>query len=84
MNIKFDPSVDAAYIRLKNSKIVESEEVSPGIVYDFDQDDCVVGVEVLNLKHRTPNQFKELTVRPDSLFSSELTSQFKEFFGFLR
>ncbi len=80
MNIKFDPQVDAAYIRLNNSKIVESEEVSPGIVYDFDEDDCVVSIEVLNVKHRTPNQFKELIARSDSPFSSEFMNQFTEFF----
>jgi Protein of unknown function (DUF2283) len=34
--------------------IVESEEVSPGVVFDFNADNQVVGVEILNLSKRSP------------------------------
>ncbi|MGK7905173.1 MAG: DUF2283 domain-containing protein [Hormoscilla sp.] len=36
MFLEFDGQADAAYLRLNDSKIIESEEVAPGIVYDFD------------------------------------------------
>jgi hypothetical protein len=32
----------------------ESEEVSPGVILDFDADNQVVGVEILNLSKRSP------------------------------
>jgi uncharacterized protein YuzE len=37
-----------------SSKVVESEEVKPGIVLDFNAKKQVVGIEVLNLKRRVP------------------------------
>jgi uncharacterized protein YuzE len=32
--------------------IVESEEVHPGVILDFDDRDQVVGIEILNVKNR--------------------------------
>ncbi len=52
MNIQYDPEVDALYVRLSQRKIVESEQVQPGIVLDFDEQGQVVGVEVLNASRR--------------------------------
>ena len=55
MKIEYDPEVDALYVRLTESKIIESEQVQPGIVLDFDEAGKVVGLEVLNAsKRQTP------------------------------
>jgi len=54
MRIHYDRKVDALYLRLDDSKIVESEEVKPGIVLDFDAKKQIVGIEVLDLKRRVP------------------------------
>ena len=35
-------------------RIVASEEVSPGIVLDFNAENRMVGVEILHLSRRTP------------------------------
>ena len=43
MKIHYDPAADALYLRLDESRIVESEEVRPGVVLDYDKDDQVVG-----------------------------------------
>ena len=42
------------YLRLDDSKIIESEEVSPGVVLDFNESNQVVGIEILNLSKRPP------------------------------
>ncbi len=52
MKFDYDPEVDALYIRLNESKIIESEEVQPGIILDFDETGSVAGVEVLNASKR--------------------------------
>ena len=54
MKIAFDPDTDALSLRLDDSPIVESEEVRPGIVLDFNADDQVVGVEILRVQERVP------------------------------
>lgn len=54
MKLKIDEKSDALYLRLDDSKIIESEEVSPGMVLDFDERGQVVGIEMLNLSQRSP------------------------------
>ncbi len=50
----FDEKGDALYLGLDHSQIVESEEVHPGIVLDFNEQNQVVGIEVLRVKERVP------------------------------
>ena len=54
MRLHVDQEADALYLRLDDSKIVESEEVSPGIVLDYNAENQVVGVEILHLSKRAP------------------------------
>ena len=61
MRMHYDEKTDALYLRLDDSNVVESEEVKPGIVLDFNAEKQVVGIEVLNLKRRVPRaDLKEL------------------------
>lgn len=55
MKIRIGADSDALYLRLDESPIVESEEVRPGIILDFNQADEVVGVEILRVQHRLPD-----------------------------
>ena len=54
MKMQYDEKADALYLRLDDSKVVESEEVKPGIVLAFNAEKQVVGIEVLQLKRRVP------------------------------
>jgi uncharacterized protein YuzE len=54
MRVQFDEKADAVYLRFDESEVVESEEVHPGIILDFNDQDEVVGVEVLRVKNRVP------------------------------
>lgn len=53
MKLRVDREADALYLRLDDSVIVESEEVSSGVVLDFNQSRQVVGVEILHLSKRS-------------------------------
>lgn len=54
MKLHIDKEADALYLRLDDSRIIESEEVSPGIVLDFNEHNQVVGIEMLHLSRRSP------------------------------
>ena len=55
MRMHYDEQADALYLRLDDSKIIDSKEVQPGIVLDFNAERQVLGIEVLRLKERVPN-----------------------------
>jgi len=52
MRVKVDMESDALYFRLSEEEIVESEETSPGVILDYDEDGRVVGIEILNIKNQ--------------------------------
>jgi uncharacterized protein YuzE len=54
MKLHVDKEADALYLRLDNATIIESEEVAPGVVVDFDAKNRPVGVEVLYVSKRRP------------------------------
>jgi uncharacterized protein YuzE len=61
MRLHVDQEADALYLRLDDSKIIESQEVFPGVVLDFSAENQVVGVEILRLSSRTPRpEFSKL------------------------
>ena len=52
MRLKVDRESDALYFRLDESTIVESEEVQPGVILDYDAKGDVVGLELLGISSR--------------------------------
>lgn len=53
MKLNVDREADALYLRQDDSEIVESEEVSPGVVLDYNEAHEVIGVELLHLSKRS-------------------------------
>lgn len=49
MKLKADTESDTLCFRRDDSEIVESEEVQPGVVLDFDAQGHEVGIELLRI-----------------------------------
>lgn len=54
MRMRIGEAADALYIRFDEAPIVESEEVSDGVILDFDASGRVVGFEMLGVRQRFP------------------------------
>jgi uncharacterized protein YuzE len=54
MKLKLDQQADALYLTLSEAPASRTEEVSPGIILDYDEQDRVVGIEMLYLSKRAP------------------------------
>lgn len=52
VKLKVDEQSDALYLRINEDAIVESEEVQPGVILDYDAQGRVVGVELLRIHDR--------------------------------
>ncbi|MBM4465496.1 MAG: DUF2283 domain-containing protein [Chloroflexi bacterium] len=46
MMFEYYPDTDMLYIKLVDGTSTESEEVAPGVVLDFDQNNRIIGVEI--------------------------------------
>ncbi len=67
LHVKYDRVVDALYIRLKNDEIVESDEVAPGIIVDYNKDNEIIGIEILQASKRRIDLLKLLLEGPEAL-----------------
>jgi len=56
MRIELDRESDALYFRLDETKVVDSEEIRPGVILDYDENDQVVGVEFLKISSRASSE----------------------------
>ena len=55
MTPKLTPKADAMYIRLIAGTVADSDEIRPGVVFDFDAQGRVLGIEMLDVSLRTDN-----------------------------
>lgn len=55
MNIRYDKEIDAIYFDLSETKSFDSDEIKEGIIYDYDQEDNIVGVEILDFTWQKEN-----------------------------
>ena len=50
MKIKYDNETDSIYVVMSDDKIIESEETSKDVIVDYNSNDEVVAIEILNVK----------------------------------
>ena len=48
--VKYRAADNAAYIRLSGGDILESSEVAPNVIFDYDADGRIVGIELLDVR----------------------------------
>jgi len=48
--IKYRPEDNAAYIRFSQAKVLDSAEVARDVVFDYDAEGRIVGIELLDAR----------------------------------
>jgi len=82
MKIKYDRQVDAAYLTLANTQIADTEEIQDNIIFDYDEADQVVGIELLSVKRNIANLL-ELPKLFALFHVNRASFEFPAFFDFL-
>ncbi len=68
-HVKYDKVADALYIRLRDGKVVESDEVAPSIIVDLNENNEIIGIEILWVSKRRLDLLKLLKEGPEALVS---------------
>jgi len=61
MRIHFSQDADALYIRLKEDTIQNTDEISDDIIFDFNSNGDVIGIEILSASKKT--DLKQLIIQ---------------------
>lgn len=64
--IRYDPEADALYIKIRDGKVADSEEISDGIIIDYDEDGNIIGIEVVEFSKKKIN-LNELVIKGPKL-----------------
>ena len=64
MNFEYHREADMLYIKLSAGVAIESEEVSPGVVVDYDENNHAIGIEIEDASKFIDMSRLELTAMP--------------------
>jgi len=56
MRFHYDKKEDALYMRFNENPYQESVEIQKGIIFDYDKNDKIIGIEILDASQRFPHQ----------------------------
>ena len=64
MEVRYDPDADAMYIKLRDPEYEINEEIREGIIIDFDKENKIIGIEILDAKDRlSPSSVNEMSFK---------------------
>lgn len=55
MNIKYDEKTDSVYFIIADKKPYESEEIKKDVIVDYDKNNNITSIEILNFKTNNAN-----------------------------
>ncbi len=70
IRIRYDSVADALYIKLRDGKIENSEEIAPGIIVDYSKDGEIIGIEIIEFSKKKINLNEIVTKGPEVLVIS--------------
>jgi uncharacterized protein YuzE len=56
MRFHYDKKEDALYLRFSETPYQKSEEVQEGIIFDYDKNNKLIGIEILNASQKFPSK----------------------------
>ncbi|GEM_PF-1192201 len=57
MRFHYDKNKDALSIRFGEHRYAESEEMEPGVIFDYDKQRKIIGIEILNASQKLSPSF---------------------------
>lgn len=55
METDYDPQLNVLSLQLAHGKVVESDEIQPGVIVDYDKNGRLIGVEILDASRVIPD-----------------------------
>ena len=58
MQVRYDKETDILVITFSQNTIIESDEEKPGMILDYDENGCIVSMEILDASKKVANPEK--------------------------
>lgn len=73
MKLNYYPDTDSLYIELSEKSSIESQEISEGIVIDYDSEGTIVGIDIDNASKKL--NLSELVIKRVPVISPVISSK---------
>lgn len=73
MKLNYYPDTDSLYIELSEKSSIESQEISEGIVIDYDSEGTIVGIDIDNASKKL--NLSELVIKSVPVISPVISSK---------
>jgi uncharacterized protein YuzE len=70
--LNYAQDVDAAYFQIEDKTVLESEEIADGIIIDYDENNEIIGVELLGVTTINPKDLDLLTPLLPQSFKAQI------------
>jgi uncharacterized protein YuzE len=72
--IRYDPSCDAAYVRVRSGPVARTEKLTDGVLIDYDAAGAILGIELLDVQEKLRHiQAVPVTFSGRALFAEQVT-----------
>lgn len=71
MRMHYDKKIDALSIRFSKGPYQESEQVQEGVIFDYDRNGKIAGIEILDASKILPKNFQKTAVAKQIEFVTE-------------
>ena len=60
MILKYNTDADALYIKLKDTKVHHTKEIEKNVIFDYDKNGDIHGIEILFVRENFPEVLKKI------------------------
>ena len=75
MEFSFDKKANALYLRFSFDKVASTDEISDGIIVDYNKNSKIIGIEILNFTKRSLDLNNLIQLSADEIIPTVLECQ---------
>ena len=75
MEFSYDKKANALYLRFSFDKVATTEEISDGLMVDYNEKHAIIGIEILNFTDRSLNLNDLILMNADEIIPTVLACQ---------
>ena len=75
MEFSYDKKANALYLRFSFDKVASTDEISDGLIVDYNEKNKIIGIEILNFTNRSLDLNNLIQMNADEIIPTVLACQ---------
>ena len=75
MEFSYDKKANALYLRFSSDKVATTDEISDGLIVDYNEKNLIISIEILNFTNRSLDLNNLIQMNADEIIPTVLACQ---------